>query len=93
MQGSCAAYWRVSKDNNKCFVVVPVLVTEREDDTFAIPVFVVKEGVTADAERVDVDLVTEANEMPEDLVADTHIKAAQVSEHAAVHPVHQVTEL
>ena len=93
MRGSCAAYRRVSKDNNKCFVVVPVLVAQREDDTLAIPVFVEKEGVTTDAERMDVDLITEANEMPEDLVADTHIKAAQVSVHAAVHPVHQVTEL
>ena len=55
--------------------------------------FVEKEGVTTDAERMDVDAITEANEMPEDLVADTHIKAAQVSVHAAVHPVHQVTGL
>ena len=62
-------------------------------NTLAVPVFIEEKGVTIDAERVDVSLTTEANEMPEDFVAHTHIQAGQVTVHPTVHSSHQVTNL
>ena len=72
---------------------VPVSATVLEDDTLAVPVLVNKEGVAADVECMDVDLRTEANEMPEYFVAHAHIQASQVTVHPTVHPVHKVTLL
>ena len=86
----------LSEDTVVVVVVVVVVDTFRTrvgHYTLAVPVPVLEERMTADAERVDVDLGAKADEIPEDLVADTHIKAAQVTVHPTVDPVHEVTLL